>query len=138
MFWCFFFWLYPQLPETIPTHFNGVGTADAWGSKSSAYALLGINTALFALVSFACLNPRYINFPTPVTPENAPRLYAVGARALRFLKCVLLILFFAVLVQTASTAGISRFAPLFWLLPVALSLLFVTIIWMLVVMSRAA
>ena len=33
---------YPGLPETIPTHFDITGTADAWGSKTSILVLGGV------------------------------------------------------------------------------------------------
>jgi uncharacterized membrane protein len=38
-------YLYPNLPASIPTHFNFKGEADAWGDKSSIYlapAILGV------------------------------------------------------------------------------------------------
>ena len=32
-------YLFPSLPEIIPTHFNASGEADAWGNKSSIFLL---------------------------------------------------------------------------------------------------
>ena len=36
------FYLYPSLPNTIPTHFNLEGEADAWGDKETIYLLPAI------------------------------------------------------------------------------------------------
>lgn len=33
------YYLFPTLPEIIPTHFNATGEADAWGNKSSIFLL---------------------------------------------------------------------------------------------------
>lgn len=47
------FYLYPSLPQTIPTHFNASGEADAWGDKSTIYLLptiMGITSIFVFLV----------------------------------------------------------------------------------------
>jgi uncharacterized membrane protein len=36
------FYVYPSLPNTIPTHFNLEGAADAWGDKETIYLLPAI------------------------------------------------------------------------------------------------
>lgn len=42
---------YSSLPSTIPTHFNGMGEADAWGSKNSIWFLFFINLLCYVLFS---------------------------------------------------------------------------------------
>jgi len=47
------YYLYPSLPQTIPTHFNASGEADAWGDKSTIYLLptiMGITSIFVFLV----------------------------------------------------------------------------------------
>jgi uncharacterized membrane protein len=49
------FYLFPSLPDTIPTHFNLEGKADAWGDKSSIFLLPGI-LGLVSLISYLMLS----------------------------------------------------------------------------------
>ncbi|MEY2648394.1 MAG: Immunity protein SdpI, partial [Bacteroidota bacterium] len=49
------FYLYPTLPETIPTHFNLEGKADAWGDKSNIFLLPGI-LGLASVISYLLLS----------------------------------------------------------------------------------
>ena len=42
-------WLYPQLPDRLPTHWNIQGKADAWGPKSSAWIIPGVMVGLLGL-----------------------------------------------------------------------------------------
>lgn len=51
-------YLYPQLPNTIPTHFGISGKPDAWGKKSSIFAapLILAMVNLFILVLIANLD----------------------------------------------------------------------------------
>ncbi len=63
-----FIWVYPaihfsKLPEIIPTHFDGSGKADGFGSKSLIFLECGIATALFVFLMFLQRNPKLINLP---------------------------------------------------------------------------
>ncbi len=44
---------YPQLPDTIPIHFNELGIADNFGSKSHIWTLVIVGTAAY-LIFFFC------------------------------------------------------------------------------------
>ena len=48
-------WLYPSLPDVIPTHWNINGEADGFGPKGVAAWLLPVIT--LALLGFMCLIP---------------------------------------------------------------------------------
>ena len=59
------FYLYPSLPETIPTHFNLEGKADAWGNKSSVFlpaAILGLTSLFcyFLLINLKSIDPKRV------------------------------------------------------------------------------
>ena len=45
--WLSVFVYYPDLPDEIPTHFNGRGQADAFGSKQSIWVLMGVFSSIF-------------------------------------------------------------------------------------------
>ena len=47
------YYIYPSLPNIIPTHFNGSGEADAWGDKSTIYLLpfiMGVASVVVFLI----------------------------------------------------------------------------------------
>ena len=59
------FYLFPSLPETIPTHFNLEGKADAWGNKSSVFlpaAILGLTSLFcyFLLINLKSIDPKRV------------------------------------------------------------------------------
>ena len=55
---------YTNLPDTIPTHFNGAGQADGFGHKAMILILPVIATILY--VGLTALNkfPHAFNYPT--------------------------------------------------------------------------
>ncbi len=87
----FLFFSWPGVPETVPTHFNAAGVADAYGSKWTL--LMGPALALLLLGVFVLLPrfPQLWNFPVRVTAENRDRLYAISARMLEALKVLIVL-----------------------------------------------
>lgn len=49
-------YIYPSLPETIPTHFNIKGEADAYGGKNSIFLGPGIMSVVGLFVFFILSN----------------------------------------------------------------------------------
>lgn len=78
------------LPAAVPTHVGPSGGIDAWGSK---WVLIGVMTiiplALFALITLLERYPHVFNYPMPVTVENAPWLYMLGVRLMRWIKLII-------------------------------------------------
>lgn len=54
-------YLYPNLPESIPTHFNFKGEADAWGGRSSIFLAPGILGVVGFLVYLLLSNLKKID-----------------------------------------------------------------------------
>ncbi len=60
---------YPQLPETVASHFDGRGTPDGWSSKGQFFGLLGglagLMLALFGAFGLWIprMNSAYVNLP---------------------------------------------------------------------------
>jgi uncharacterized membrane protein len=75
------------LPETIPTHFNLIGEADAYGSKNDIWAMPIFNLIMyFGMTMIATkMKPWNYNYPVKVTAENAPMLYARSIRMLAWI-----------------------------------------------------
>ncbi|MGD0016711.1 MAG: DUF1648 domain-containing protein [Verrucomicrobiia bacterium] len=57
--------VYPHLPETIPTHWNGHGQADGYGSRSSIFfwpGFMAVILLMFAVVPW--LSPKHFKIDT--------------------------------------------------------------------------
>jgi uncharacterized membrane protein len=108
-------WYWSRLPERIPTHFGFDGQPDRWGSRATILALPIASTAIVLVLSVLERFPHTYNYAWPITPENAPRQYALARGMLVALKAVLCWLFLAILVGTCRAAtgggGLSGWIP---------------------------
>jgi uncharacterized membrane protein len=60
---------YPQLPNTLASHFNGAGTANSWQSKQAFFATYGL--VMLLLLAVSTIVPRLV-FALPVELINLP------------------------------------------------------------------
>ena len=111
------YYIYPSLPDTIPTHFNASGEADAWGSKDSIFMLPIIMGVVSLLVFFTLTNVRKLD----------PKRYANADDGIFKNFAVYTVLFLSVLsmiiIFSTSHAGIKMEKLLFPLLGLAFGLL---------------
>ena len=113
---------FKQLPETIPTHFNGAGTPDGYGSKGTLWILPVTAAFMYLLMTVIEAFPHIYNFPVEITPDNAEAQYRIATRLIRILKTVILVLFAfinfkTIKMATGGTAGLGKaFLPIFLLL----------------------
>jgi len=84
-----------NLPEIIPSHFNGAGLADGYSSKMSVLILPAVGTFVFFLLHVVGKYPDKLNYPVTITKQNAEKQYTSAVRTLRTLKLsvTLLLLF---------------------------------------------
>jgi uncharacterized membrane protein len=120
---------YSTLPDTIPTHFNAAGEADGFGSKASIIGLPFIATLLFIGLTVLNRYPHSFNYPSPVTQDNALRLYTLATRMLRNLKLVLVIVFGGIEFMTIQHATGKAAGLGAWFLPLTLVLIFLPLIY---------
>ena len=123
---------YSTLPNTIPTHFNGAGEADGFGSKASIIGLPFIATLLFIGLTVLNRHPHSFNYPSPVTQNNALRLYTLATRMLRYLKLVLVVVFGGIEFMTIQNATGKAAGLGVWFLPLTLVLIFLPLIYFVV------
>lgn len=102
--WLATFFVYADLPYTIPVHFNVAGKIDRLGTKNNIWAISAITTLLVIGLTLLNLKPHIFNYPEEITPENAERNYKMGTRLLRYLKLFIVILFGAILLVTAKSS----------------------------------
>jgi uncharacterized membrane protein len=81
--WLSVFVYYPDLPNEIPTHFNGRGQADAFGSKQSIWILMGVFSSIFIGIYILNKYPHLHNYTVKITEENALKNYRFSTRVLR-------------------------------------------------------
>ena len=120
---------YSTLPDTIPTHFNGAGEPDGFGSKASIIGLPFIATLLFIGLTVLNRYPHIFNYPSPVTQNNALRLYTLATRMLRYLKLVLVLVFGGIEFMTIQNATGKAAGLGVWFLPLTLVLIFFPLIY---------
>lgn len=80
MLFGYIIYIWNDLPEEVPTHFNGTGRVDGWGGKESLWMLPIIGLLLFMILSFLERFPHIFNYPVMITEENAPKLYLEARR----------------------------------------------------------
>lgn len=75
-----------KLPDTIPIHFNLAGKADGWGRKATILVLPGIALFIYVTMTLVIQSSKNINYPVPITPENAERQYRLARHLLAVMK----------------------------------------------------
>lgn len=116
---------YSNLPDTIPTHYNGMGKADGFGSKTNILILPMIASFLFVGITILNKFPYIFNYPVKITVENAFRQYTNMTRMLRYLKLILVMLFGLIAFKTIQGANGHSFGLGVWFLPLTIGLIFI-------------
>lgn len=86
----FLIFMWDRIPDTVATHFNAAGEADAYGSKISLIIEPVMMVILFLILSLVERVPSLWNFPVKLTDENKDRLFAIGIAMLGFMKILVL------------------------------------------------
>lgn len=109
---------YFTLPDTIPTHFNLKGEADGFGSKSTLWILPIFNLVMyFGMTMLATkMKPWNYNYPTKVTANNAPMLYAMSIRMLAWLNLGIALIFLIISLHTILLAKEVSTIAIGWLI----------------------
>lgn len=112
---------FENTPGSVPTHYDAYGNADAFGSKSSLWLLVGISTGLYLLLTVVAQYPHTFNYPIAITPENAERQYTIAVRMMRTLKIIVLMIFGYIHLNSIMSSQLGT-----WFLPVMSLALIVT------------
>lgn len=87
--------VFNKLPNIIPTHFNGSGNPDSYGSKGTLFILIFISIVFYILFMLLSRVPYYYNYLVIITTENAKRQYKNAVTLiLAILTEILLLLFY--------------------------------------------
>jgi uncharacterized membrane protein len=127
---------YKNLPDIIPTHYNGAGKADGFGEKTNILILPIIATILFVGLTLLNRVPHIFNYPTHITKENAMRQYTLATRLLRNLKLYFVAIFGYIVFRTIQNAKGQAEGLGAWFLPVSLVIVSILLIYPIVKLLR--
>jgi len=116
---------YSNLPDSIPTHYNGAGQADGFGGKATILILPLIATILFIGMTILNKFPHIFNYPTNITQDNAFRQYTNATRLIRYLKLIVVFIFGFIAFKTFQNANGEADGLGIWFLPLTLGLIFI-------------
>ena len=122
---------YSNLPEIIPTHYNGAGQPDGFVGKANILTLPLIATVLFVGLTILNKYPHIFNYPTGVTQENALRLYTNATRMIRYLKFTIVAIFGLITFKTIQNVNGEAKGLGNMFLPVSLGLIFIPLAYFL-------
>ena len=128
-FWVMTIFAFTTLPESIPTHYNGLGEVDGYGPKATIFFLPVLGTVLFAFLTYIIKKPETFNYTVEITEENALAQYTNATKLLRFMKLALLILFIVIDYKTIATSNGASDGLGKWFLPFTIALIFVPVVF---------
>lgn len=114
-------------PERIPTHFNMLGQADAWGPKSDSLFLPILGVGLYVLITVLTFFPAIWNMNLRYKEENKTAVYQTVKTMILVLKIEVVAIFLYIFYYMASAQNLpGYFTPAvlaFLLVPILLFLL---------------
>jgi uncharacterized membrane protein len=116
---------YSNLPDTIPTHYNGAGQADGFGGKLTILTLPLIATILFIGMTVLNKFPHIFNYPTNITKDNAFIQYTNATRLIRSLKLIIVVIFGLIALKTIQNANGVADGLGVWFLPLTMGMIFI-------------
>lgn len=125
--------LWKRLPEKIPTHYNGAGEIDGYGSRFTIWLTPVSMILMYLFISFLEKHPNWWNTGVTVTKKNSEKVYAVLKNMIVTLKLVLVLIFGYMSIWSTTGKGLGTL-----FLPVTLILTFAPIIIFGIMLVKAA
>lgn len=113
---------YNNLPQTIPTHFNGEGIADGFGDKSSIWLLPIIGVVMYCGLFILNKYPHLHNYMVNITEENALKNYRFSTRIVRGVNFFIILLFAYIQYMIFAGAKGEHITLGSWFLPLVIGL----------------
>lgn len=129
--WAYLILSWDTIPAKIPGHYNGAGVVDRWGSKNEILVMPIASIALYALLTMVSYFPSTWNIPVEITEENREFVYRNVKTMLSLLKLEVITTFTYITYCNINTISLGV-----WFLPVELILIFGTLIYFVVKVSR--
>ena len=126
-------YMYIQLPEKIPIHYNAAGVIDRYGNKLEIFILLIVTWVMYIGLSLVTRVPQFWNTGVSVTAENKDRVYRILKNMLKFIKMEIIVIFCYLIYNTTTLYDLPK-----WFVPVFLVLLFSTMLISFIVLIKKA
>jgi hypothetical protein len=120
----------------FPTRFDVAGRPIAWGSPWMLLTLPIAALFIYLLMTLVSRYPGAFNYPVRVTPANQARLQALSLEMIAWLKAEVLWLFAIIQIATVRAARIGHLGLSPRFMPIALGVVFATIIGYISAMFR--
>lgn len=95
-------YVWNDLPDKVPAHYNILGEVDRWGSKGTLIVLPFIAAFLALIMTGLEKFPHVHNYPERFNENNAAQFYLNSRKMLNQLKNVCLIMFSLITVESIS------------------------------------
>lgn len=126
-------YMYIQLPEKIPIHYNAAGVIDRYGNKLEIFILLIVTWVMYIGLSLVTRVPQFWNTGVSVTAENKDRVYRILKNMLKIIKMEIIVVFCYLIYNTTTLYNLPK-----WFVPVFLVLLFSTMLISFIVLIKKA
>ena len=124
-------YMYIQLPEKIPIHYNAAGVIDRYGNKLEIFILLIVTWVMYIGLSLVTRVPQFWNTGVSVTAENKDRVYRILKNMLKIIKMEIIVIFCYLIYNTTTLYDLPK-----WFVPVFLVLLFSTMLISFIVLIK--
>lgn len=124
-------YMYIQLPEKIPIHYNAAGVIDRYGNKLEIFILLIVTWVMYIGLSLVTRVPQFWNTGVSVTAENKDRVYRILKNMLKIIKMEIIVIFCYLIYNTTTLYNLPK-----WFVPVFLVLLFSTMLISFIVLIK--
>lgn len=108
-----------SIPDTLPTHFNGIGEADAWGGKGSLILLPVLAILIYGMITLLEHLPDVWNTGVKLTPQNQNRVLTAVYGMIVTTKLSMLLLFAWLNFCSAKCMNLGK-----WFTSISLSIVF--------------
>ena len=120
LMWIYLIIEYPDLPETIASHFNAKGEADDFSSKSYLWFLPIIATGMYIGLFILNKHPHVHNYMVNITEENALKNYRFSTRIVRITNTLTVIMFTYIIYYIIQSAKESELQFSSWFVPIVI------------------
>ncbi len=121
-----------DIPDKIPGHYNAMGEVDRWGNKGELLFLPIIGWIMYIGITVLEHFPQVWNTGVTVTEENKARIYPILKNIIGTTKLLVVGVFVILDINSA----LAKSLPI-WFLPIFLVLMFGSIIFSVVKLTRA-
>lgn len=120
LMWLYLLTEYPNLPETVASHFNIKGEPDAYNDKTFILLLPSIATLMYFGLFLLNRYPHIHNYMVNITPNNALKNYRFSTRIVRIVNTLSMIMFSYITFHIINSAKGKVLTLGNWFLPIVI------------------